>query len=70
MKRQEVNCLTGEIVEIELTDDELTDYEKQIADDKKAVSNAEAKAKSIAKAKAEAAEKLLSLGIDPKALGL
>jgi hypothetical protein len=70
MKRQEVNCLTGEIVEIDLTDDELTDYEKQIQDDKKAVSNAEAQAKSIAEAKAEAAEKLVALGIDPKALGL
>lgn len=70
MKRQEVDCLTGEVSEIELTAAEIKAYEDKIAADTKALTDAENEAQSIANAKVAAAEKLLALGIDPKALGL
>jgi len=70
MKRQEVDCLTGEVSEIDLTPDEIKAYEKRLSDDAKTIVDAEAKAKSLANAKLEASEKLVALGIDPKALGL
>jgi len=70
MKRQEVDCLTGEVSEIDLTPDEIKEYEKRLSDDAKTIVDAEAKAKSLANAKLEASEKLVALGIDPKALGL
>lgn len=68
-----INCETGEVVERELTEDELT---QQAIDDanslaEKAAQVAEAEAKAAAKATAEA--KLASLGLtteDLKALGL
>ena len=70
MKRLEIDCLTGEVFEIELTAAEIKEYEKRIADDAKTLADAEAQAQSIAQAKVEAAEKLVVLGIDPKAFGL
>ncbi len=52
MKRLEVDCLTGETKEIELTADEVKAYEKRLADEAKAVADAEAKAVADAEAKA------------------
>ena len=51
MKRQEIDCLSGEVLEIDLTADEVKAYEKRIADDAKAIADAEAKAIADAEAK-------------------
>ena len=70
MKRLEVDCVTGEVTEIDLTPEEVKAYEKRLTDDAKVISDAEEQAKSLSVAKLEASEKLTALGIDPKALGL
>lgn len=58
MKRMEIDCVTGEVMEIDLTPDEIKAYEKRIADDAKAVADAEAKAVADAEAKAALLAKL------------
>ena len=73
MKRMEIDCVTGEVMEIDLTPDEIKAYEKRIADDAKAVADAEAKVIADAQAKEAALAKLAALGLttdDLKALGL
>ena len=51
MKRQEVDCLTGEVLDIELTAAEVKAYEKRLADDAKIIADAEAKKLADAEAK-------------------
>lgn len=51
MKRLEVDCVTGEVLEIELTPEEVKDYEKRLADDAKAIADAETKVATDAVAK-------------------
>lgn len=58
MKRQEVDCSTGEVFEIDLTPEEVTAYEKRLADDAKAIADAEAKVIADAEAKAALLAKL------------
>ena len=58
MKRQEVNCLTGEVLDIDLTPAEIKAYEKRLADDAKIIADAEAKIVADEKAKAALLEKL------------
>ncbi len=58
MKRQEVNCLTGEVSDIDLTPAEIKAYEKRLADDAKIIADAEAKIVADEKAKATLLEKL------------
>lgn len=80
MKRQEVDCITGEIFEIPLTAEEIKEYEKRVEDAAKAIADAEAKAEADEEAKIEleakrltAIAKLTALGLtadDLKALGL
>jgi hypothetical protein len=73
MKRMEIDCVTGEVLEIELTPDEIKAYDKRIADDAKAVADAKAKVIADAQAKEAAEAKLTALGLtadDLKALGL
>ena len=43
MKRLEVDCVTGEVLEIDLTPEEVKTYEKRLSDDAKAIADAEAK---------------------------
>lgn len=58
MKRLEIDCVSGEVLEIELTADEVKAYEQRIADDAKAVADAEAKVTADAEAKAALLAKL------------
>jgi len=58
MKRLEVDCLTGETKEIELTSDEVKAYEKRLADDAKVIADAEAKVIADAAAKKALLDKL------------
>jgi hypothetical protein len=58
MKRLEVDCVTGEVLEIDLTPEEIKAYEKRIADDAKAIADAEAKVAADADAKAALLAKL------------
>lgn len=51
MKRLEVDCVTGEVLEIDLTPEEVKAYEKRLADDAKAIADAEAKVASDAAVK-------------------
>jgi len=73
MKRQEIDCLTKEVFEIDLTPDEIEAYEKRVADDAKALADAKAKVIANEEAKEVALAKLKALGLtldDLKALGL
>lgn len=73
MKRQEVDCITGEVVEIPLSAAEIKEYEKRIEDEAKAIADAEAEKQEAAVKKAAAEAKLAVLGLtadDLKALGL
>lgn len=67
MKRQEVDCLTGEVFEIDLTPEEVKAYEKRLADDAKAIADAEAKVAADAVAK-EALLAKLGITADEAAL--
>ena len=58
MKRQEVDCLTGEVIDIDLTSDEIKAYEERIAADAKVIADAEAKVIADAEAKAALLSKL------------
>ena len=58
MKRQEVDCLTGEVSDIELTAAEVKAYEKRLADDLKIVADADTKVLADENAKAALLEKL------------
>ena len=58
MKRLEVDCVTGEVLEIELTEDEVKAYEKRLADDAKVIADAEAKVIADAAAKQALLDKL------------
>jgi hypothetical protein len=51
MKRQEIDCLTGKILDIELTPAEIKAYEQKIADDAKIIADADAKKLADAEAK-------------------
>lgn len=73
MIRQEVDCLTGEVVEIALTEDEIFAYKKRIEDEQKAIEEQLKKSEEAAAKKAAAEAKLAALGLtsdDLKALGL
>lgn len=58
MKRMEIDCITGEVLEIDLTADEIKAYEQRIANDAKAVADAEAKVIADAEAKSALLAKL------------
>jgi len=58
MKRMEIDCITGEVLEIELTADEIKAYEQRIADDAKAAADADAKVTADAEAKSALLTKL------------
>lgn len=61
---------TGETVVREMTDAEQAVRDAEVAEYKAAKAAKVAEAKAIEEAKLAAAEKLIALGIDPKALGL
>ena len=58
MKRLEVDCITGEVLQIELTADEVKAYEKRLADDAQIIADAEAKVIADAAAKKALLNKL------------
>jgi len=67
MKRLEVDCVTGEVLEIDLTPEEVKAYEKRIADDAQIIADAEAKKIADAEAK-EALLAKLGITADEAAL--
>jgi sRNA-binding protein len=73
MFKIEHNVETGEIKEIELTQEEVIELEKQYAESKARNDKAKAEAEAKAQAKAAAEAKLSALGLttdDLRALGL